>query len=689
MKQASFATKVGSTADVRRGSDVILVHEPEIGAAMRTKGRFYFLSEAPSGSPAALALASELAQLTRDGYYADLSAGIEASLRKALRSANLRAAQRLKEVRAAPLLHCACAVFVGGEAYAARIGASQVFLVRHARLFLPGEEPGELADFVHRTTTRQATSLGADPDLLPPIWRQKIETGDTLVLASGGLVEGLGAEALKSAVVSLHPRAAAEHLHNRFVAEGLTGSDAVLLVEMTHARGVAARVASAPAQVMTAEVSAAETIRTGLDWVWRRRPRVATSVRATAAPATPTAVTKSVAIGLEPVPMRGASLPRAPDTARQRVARQRLLTTMFAAALLVISIGIAGIVLRDYQANQVFADYRSAALGVEEDIASARRLMTQQVPDRERAKERLASAAERVEQLSRSAAAEEQRLAAFRTEIANLVDRLSDVGIDLARIAADAKPRQLAATGNGIYAADPAAGRLWRIFGDPIETSVVLQKGQRSVGAPVAVAVIEDVVYAIDDQRRVWKAEGNAVVEVTPPDSDRWKSVTGFAMFVGNLYVLDSVSGQLWKHEPDRAGRFGAAVPFIATPLAPNAARSVAVDGDVWIVTVTGEVLRLRRQGLATAASRLDFTARWEGEPARPAAIQALESQSSLYLLDAEGRRVVRMTRDGRETARFALPADLPPAAAFYVSEGRELAYTVHGGKLAVTSISR
>ena len=689
MKQASFATKVGSTADVRRGSDVILVHEPEIGAALRTKGRFYFLSEAPSGSPAALALASELAQLTRDGYYADLSAGIEASLRKALRSANLRAAQRLKEVRAAPLLHCACAVFVGGEAYAARIGASQVFLVRHARLFLPGEEPGELADFVHRTTTRQATSLGADPDLLPPIWRQKIETGDTLVLASGGLVEGLGAEALKSAVVSLHPRAAAEHLHNRFVAEGLTGSDAVLLVEMTHARGAAARVASAPAQVMTAEVSAAETIRTGLDWVWRRRPRVATSVRATAAPATPTAVTKSVAIGLEPVPMRGASLPRAPDTARQRVARQRLLTTMFAAALLVIGIGIAGIVLRDYQANQVFADYRSAALGVEADIASARRLMTQQVPDRERAKQRLASAAERVEQLSRSAAAEEQRLAAFRTEIANLVDRLSDVGIDLARIAADAKPRQLAATGNGIYAADPAAGRLWRIFGDPIETSVVLQKGQRSVGAPVAVAVIEDVVYAIDDQRRVWKAEGNAVVEVTPPDSDRWKSVTGFAMFVGNLYVLDSVSGQLWKHEPDRAGRFGAAVPFIATPLAPNAARSVAVDGDVWIVTVTGEVLRLRRQGLATAASRLDFTARWEGEPARPAAIQALESQSSLYLLDAEGRRVVRMTRDGRETARFALPADLPPAAAFYVSEGRELAYTVHGGKLAVTSISR
>lgn len=689
MKQASFATKVGSTADVRQGSDVILVHEPEIGATLRTKGRLYFLGEAPSGSPGAIALARELAQLARDEYYYDLSAGIEVSLRKALRNANRRAAERLKEMRGAPLLHCACAVVVGGEAYAARIGASQVFLVRHARLFLPGEEPGELADFVHRTTTREASSLGAEPDLLPSIWRQKIEAGDTLILASGALIEGLGAETLKTAAVTLHPRAAAEHLHNRFVAEGLSGSDSVLLIEVAATSGAASRVVSAPAQVTTpAEVAAAETIRTRLDWLWRKRPRVGTAAKAVAGPAA-TAVTKSVAIGLELMPRRGAPLPRVPDTARHRLARQRRLTTIFAAALLAITIGIAGIVLRDYQANQVVADHRVAVLAVEEDIAAARRLMAQQVPDLERAKERLASAAARADRLPRSTAAEEQRIAAFHGEIAVLRDRLSGVSLDLGRIAPGARPAQLAATANGIYAADPGAGRLWRIFGDPVEAGVVLRKGQLNAGAPLAVAAVDDVVYTIDDQRRVWKAEGNTIVDVTPPDTDKWKSVSGLAMFVGNLYVLDTVSGQLWKHEPGRTGRFGAAVPFIAAPLPPNTARSVAVDGDVWIVTVTGEVLRLRRQGLATAASRLEFSARWDGVPATPVAIQALDSQRSLYFLDAEGKRVIRMTRDGRETARFALPADLPPAGAFYVSEGQQLAYTTHEGKLATTSLAR
>src|SRR5207248_10034511 len=109
----------------------------------------------------------------------------------------------------------------------------QVFLVRRARLFLPGEEPGELADFVHRTTTREAASLGGVADVLPDVWRQSVEPGDTLILASGALVEGLGAETLKNAAATLHPRAAAEHLHNRAVAEGVVGRLAALFVEIT------------------------------------------------------------------------------------------------------------------------------------------------------------------------------------------------------------------------------------------------------------------------------------------------------------------------------------------------------------------------------------------------------------------------------------------------------------------------
>jgi len=73
----------------------------------------------------------------------------------------------------------------------------------------------------------------------------------------------------------------------------------------------------------------------------------------------------------------------------------------------------------------------------------------------------------------------------------------------------------------------------------------------------------------------------------------------------------------------------------------------------------------------------------------RATAIQALESQRNIYLLDAPGRRLVQLTRDGREVARFALPRDLPPPTSFFVSEGLRVVYTAHGSKISATDLSR
>ena len=53
MSAASFSAKVGSTSDVRASrSDFVVVHEPDTGALLRTKGRLFLLCEvAGLGSP--------------------------------------------------------------------------------------------------------------------------------------------------------------------------------------------------------------------------------------------------------------------------------------------------------------------------------------------------------------------------------------------------------------------------------------------------------------------------------------------------------------------------------------------------------------------------------------------------------------------------------------------------------------
>jgi len=691
MPAASFIAKVGSTSDVRASkADVVVVHEPETGALLRTKGRFFLLIEvAGTGSPTTGSqIAREVADLAKQEYYYDLSAGIEVALRKALRQANRRAAQRLKEHRSSIVLHLACAVVVNNEIYGAHIGRAQVFLVRRARLFLPGDEPGELADFVHRTTTKEAAALGSEPDALPKVWRQPIEPGDTLLLASGALIDRLGAETLKSAAVTLHPRAAAEHIHNRAIADGVVGSDAIIFVELTQSSGAAARVApeTVPAREPE-EVVIAESIRSRLDWLSRFRPWLSGLLRGATTPVA-SAATKTVGVGLELMPKHKTALPKRGDTARQRSRRQRRAVTTLAILLLIAATGVGALAYRDYESGSAAREYNNAFAAAQDSLASAHRLADRKPPDPDGARTKIAQARSQITTASAYPRADHKQLDALSADADALTDRLDGVILDLARIAPGAKPTQIIGNTNGLYIADPGSGRLWRIFGDPMQNGVVMQKGKQGVGAPTLVAWQDQVLYALDDAHKVWRAEGDQVKDVTPKN-DTWKSADDLAVFTLNLYVLDSASGQLWKHESTDGVAFAAATPYLDKAIAANTAKSLAVDGDVWIATSSGEILRFRRNPLVTTASRVDFTPRWTGDAPHPTAIQAVQGQTNIYVMDPVGRTVVQLSRDGRELLRIALPTTLSEASAFYVSEASRLVYTVHGSKLVATALDK
>src|SRR2546423_925625 len=566
--------------------------------------------------------------------------------------------------------------------------------VRRARLFLPGDEPGELADFVHRTTTREAESLGGVADVLPDVWRQSVEPGDTLILASGALVEGLGAEALKNAAITLHPRAAAEHINDRALADGVVGSAAAIFIEVTAATGAAGRVVVAPASPEAAEVQIAEGIRSHVESIWRRRPKVTQAIGAAAVPAAK-AMGKTVAVGFELMPRRAPPLPRRPDTARDRSRRQRRAASLLAVLLLLVAGGVGALAFRDYQQNRVTGDYALAVLAVESDISAAERAADRKPPDNELARQKIDHARRVLDDAARSSAADQSRITALRQQVADLDDRITGVIVDLGRVTGPdgrpifpgAKPTALVGTVNGLYAADPAAGRLWRIFGDPTQVESVLTKGTLGVAAPRLVANLGEVVYSLDDQKQLWRAEGTGVADVTPEDSATWKTVDAMAVFVANLYVLDGTSGQVWKHESFPGTLFLRATGYLTDPIPAGTARSLAVDQDIWIGTSQGDILRFRRLTTSFTASRVEFVPRWTGVPLKPTAVQAIDIQRAIYFLDAPNKVVVQMTRDGGEIARFPLPANLPEPSAFYVSEGARTIFTVHGSKVVATEL--
>ncbi len=692
----NLTTRVGvSIGEPERPQHVAVVREPATGAMLRTKGRLYVLIDVEGGAPGAREVAGEAAEVLRDEYYYDLSAGIEVSLRRAVLDANKRARAGL---RADAGLQLACAVLCQSEMYVATVGAGEVFVVRRARLFVPGARPGELTDYAYRVQRKTPPPLGAEEDVLVSVWREQAEPGDTLVCSVGRLIDVIGPDELKSAVLTLHPSAAAPRLRERF--RSVAASDAVagrsvpgvLVVEVAPLSAAPRVRPPPPAHVEEREVQRiAERIRGRLEGVAAVRGGVGRALRGLAH-----AVTRSLVTALALVaaisPRRRTALPRATEVAAVRAIRRRRVTVALAVALLLVASGVGVLAYVDYQEARASGNAALALARARQEVDAARAAATKQPPDASAAREHMERAERFLQEVASSRRADARAVADLRARIAELREKLTNVLLDLAKLDAKSAPSSLDyAFKDVLYIADPGAAKLWRVPSQaPDAAAVVAQRGgQEGISIPRLVSTASDVVYAMDEALRLFRYEASTRREILIKDK-KFIDPVDFAVFSGNLYVLDRASGQVWKYEPSADGHYGSpAIAYLERPLAPGTARSLAVDGEIWVTNDAGQLLRYRRGGGATAGP-LDFAIRWRAEPGRADAIQAKEGQGrKLWLLDRSARRVIQLAKDGTEEARIALPSELPEPSGFVVLEELGQVVTLHGTRLARTDLSR
>ena len=219
--------KLGLIAEQDRlddSPDTLVVVEPSVGSVARSKGHLYLLVTSRTSSRHALEATRLAAETIRNEYYYDESAGIRNCLQKAIALANKRLVHQadrlgLKSPDGNGPIGVGVAVVRGNEMYVATVGPAEAYLIRQARL-------STLPD-PHRE--RGLPSTGLEPD----VWRGEISMGDSLVLVSPNIVARLGADELKDAMLTLHPQSAMEHLHQRFVAAGGSGSDGAIAFEAT------------------------------------------------------------------------------------------------------------------------------------------------------------------------------------------------------------------------------------------------------------------------------------------------------------------------------------------------------------------------------------------------------------------------------------------------------------------------
>ena len=675
-------------------ADALLVSEPTTGSKARTKGSLYVVVTARSAAGRSRDACNLVADLIRREYYYDESAGIPIVLQKAIRAAN----RRLRHSRegggvATGTLGLAVAVVRGSELYVASAGDAEAYLVRAARLLMPEREPGP--------------GLPADDSERIDVWRGDFSVGDSLLLCSRNLVDVVGTEELKNAVVTLHPQSAVEHLHHLFVAAGGEGSDAVLAIEATE-------VALSRVEHKLVPVSPSEPLAGAPE----RSPIPLADQFAGAAAAVQERVVAgrsvvregiagAVDAVLDLMPRRSTGYRRIrPATSRretQRRAAVALLSFLGVAALLGIGLWLWNGPLRGAEnpvpqissSEQLYQSARTKTdrvLGTSagggtlvSDPAGSRRQLQEAWRDAKGAQTAGADAA-KVDTLLGRIAGGLDVLNGTHAVATSQVYAMTDASQALWLSRGPDGAAYLISTDRSVLRVDPASGA----------TAAVARAGEGSgvgLAAPYLLGLGGPDLLIIDAQGSLWRwrpsdALGNGTLgSIRVGGTTNWgRDVPDVGTFVINadrglyrLYVAHPPSGQILRYEPVADGSsFIAPTPYFLGESEPvEAFRQLYIDGDIY--ALTGEnVLRYFNGRRVTSYALADPPDNADVRPGhdyqRFAGTGVRNEAGRLYVWDAMYSRVVVFDKsDGTYIEQFVAAEGTTPFAdvrGMYVIEG-------------------
>ena len=229
------------------------------------------------------------------------------------------------------------------------------------------------------------------------------------------------------------------------------------------------------------------------------------------------------------------------------------------------------------------------------------------------------------------------------------VDQLTPVLTFGGTITAPVNPEQLVVGGRSVWLMESGRGRVFRVDPQAQNSALEVYRAGESYSKtfardPVSIAWdgAKNRLLILDAGRTLFSVDDNTSarpVTVALRGAADLKSTVAMTVYLGNLYVLDSAGGEVWRYLPagdgfdsERTGTLGGAEIAQASEL--------AVDGD--IILLDGARLRHFRQGRELAALLQGI----DKPPQAPIALSEDLLRGVLYVADRGNRRIVAGDRE-------------------------------------------
>lgn len=146
----------------------------------------------------------------------------------------------------------------------------------------------------------------------------------------------------------------------------------------------------------------------------------------------------------------------------------------------------------------------------------------------------------------------------------------------------------------------------------------------------------------------------------------KWETANAISNYVGSIYLLDGVVGQIYKHTSSQDS-FSAGSQYI-NPANINLkqAVSLAIDGSIYVLKSNGQALKIQKSKLQ------DFSLKDTPSPydkiTEPVKIFTDSDTPSLFILDNGQKRILEYDKEGHYIHQYALPDNFEKTIDFNVS---------------------
>lgn len=148
-------------------------------------------------------------------------------------------------------------------------------------------------------------------------------------------------------------------------------------------------------------------------------------------------------------------------------------------------------------------------------------------------------------------------------------------------------------------------------------------------------------------------------------EDSRWETANAISNYVGSLYLLDGVLGQIYKHSSSKEV-FQKGEEYISSSNSLKQSLSLAIDGSVYVLKNDGTVLKFQRSKLQDFNLK-NIPTPWD-KITGPRKIYTDSDTPSLYILDTGQKRILELDKEGVFIRQYALPNNFDKITDFNVS---------------------